>query len=103
MAMDCEGLLRRATKTSAAAAHNPANSSRLSAVLDSLLVASRFHENPPHGLGGRREKMTAAVPRSLVLRFDQAKIRFVDECRGLERVASCFAASRAAASFLSSS
>jgi hypothetical protein len=54
-------------------------------------VAGAFHQDAPHRLGGRREEMTAAVPRPLLTGADQPEVSFMDQSRGLERLPGRFA------------
>lgn len=48
--------------------------------------ARRVNQNPPHDLCAQGEKVSAIVPVD-AFDVDQTNVRFVDECRGLQRVA----------------
>jgi hypothetical protein len=47
------------------------------------LITGPVKENPSHGLGGRREKVTTAVPTLDVTTIDQANVGVMHEGRGL--------------------
>src|SRR5262249_36589137 len=44
-----------------------------------MLAACPLDEDSPHGFGGRREEVTAALPLLSALDVDQADIRFVNQ------------------------
>jgi len=52
-----------------------------------LLSPRALDENPPHGLGGGSEEVTAAVPLLRPRLVDEPDVRLVDQRRGLERLA----------------
>jgi hypothetical protein len=55
--------------------------------LSAFLAASVVDEDAAHRLGRRREEVSTAVPLLGFLGVHQAQIRFVDQRRGLERLA----------------
>ncbi len=52
-----------------------------------VFPACVFDEDAAHGFGGRGEEMAAAIPLLCLLRVHQAEVGFVDQGRGLERLA----------------
>jgi hypothetical protein len=62
----------------------------LTSAFPSLLAASVFDENGPHGLGCGSKEMASAVPVLDLVDVHQADVRLVDQRRGLERLAGFF-------------
>ena len=67
----------------------------IAAVLQPFLAASIFDQDPPHGLGGRSEEMSAAVPMlrlAIVVQrpAKQSQVGFMNQSRGVERLARLF-------------
>ena len=60
------------------------------AMFEPLLSACRLDENPPHGLRRRAEEMRAIFKPRLFLGFKQSQPRFMNEGRGLQRMAGRF-------------
>ena len=59
----------------------------LAAMLLRPLAAGIFDQDAAHGLGGRGEEVTTALPPLDVIRADQTEIRLVHQRRGLEGLA----------------
>src|SRR5262249_53809741 len=55
--------------------------------LETSLIAGAVEDNPAHGLGRGGEEVAAAVPVPRLLDIDQPNIGFMDQGRGLERLA----------------
>jgi hypothetical protein len=51
------------------------------------LVAGMLDEDPPHGLGGRSEEVTTAIPALAFRHLHQSQVRLVDQGRGLQGLA----------------
>jgi hypothetical protein len=51
------------------------------------LPAGLFDQDPPHGFGGCGKEVSAAVPVLRLFAVQQAQVGFVDEGRGLQRLA----------------
>src|SRR6185295_18998455 len=49
-------------------------------------AAGALDEDAAHGLGGRAEEVTAAVPGLVPVLSDESQVRLVDQGRGLQRV-----------------
>ena len=62
------------------------HSDTVAAVLKPSFAASRLDENPPHRLGSRRKKMTAAVPLLRRLDANQTQVCLMHQSRGLKRL-----------------
>src|SRR5439155_924004 len=58
----------------------------IAAALDPASRSGAFNQNPPHGLGCRREEMPPAIPALGLIRVHQPQIYLVDERGGLERL-----------------
>ena len=55
-------------------------------MLDALIMASTLDENAAHGERRGGEEMPAPIPTPLLLIAGHAKVRLVNESRGLERL-----------------
>ena len=62
----------------------------LAAVLSAGLAACGFDKNAAHGFSGGGEEVAAVVPMVVAVVADEAKVGFVDERGGLQRVAGAF-------------
>lgn len=57
------------------------------AVSQSLIATCRFNQNASHGIGGGGEEVPPATPRLSLVDIHKAKVRFMHQGGGLQRMA----------------